>query len=198
MVVRVLAQDRRRFSREAVPARVAVNLLQPKSLQVSHVNCSEGGLCLRLEQTLEVKSLVRMQVAADDAKTSKGRQIIECTGRVAWVMQRMDLRTMPPFLFDVGIEFVNPPPLLRQLMLSRGGQLAALKGAAKNRLVEPTLLHGRQYLPRLERETNHAKHWHLVVSVDGVPCFSGHYPSERLALAAWVQFKRQQTKRIGH
>lgn len=196
MAIKMALPERRRFTREACPARLAVNLLKPQLLAVNNVNCSDGGFCLRLEQALEVKSLVRLQVAAEGARSLKGRRGVECAGRVAWVMQRMDLRSMPPFLFDVGIEFIDPPPILRQLITSQGGQLAALKhSGGKEKLLELAVLHGRQYLPRLERDTQHAKRWHLIVSVDGAPCFSGHYASERMALIAWVQFKRQQARR---
>ena len=34
-----------------------------------------------------------------------------------------------------------------------------------------------------------------VVSVDGVPCFSEHYASERAATEGWTRFKRQQARR---
>ncbi len=196
MAIKTALPERRQFTRDPLSARLAVNLLQPSSLSVNNVNYSEGGLCLRLERALEVKSLVRLQVAAEGAKSLKGRRAVQCVGRVAWVMQRMDLRSMPPFLFDVGIEFVDPSPLLRQLMMSQGSQLAALKEPhTKEKLLESAALHGRQYMPHLEHDGHHAKRWHLVVSVDGVPCFSGHFVSERMALTAWAQFKRQQARR---
>jgi len=120
---------------------------------------------------------------------------VECTGRVAWVIQRLDLRTTPPFLYDVGVEFVDPPPMLRQL-IARGESLPSLRGqATPQKFLESAVIHGRPFMPRLARVENHPMRWHLVVSIDGVPCFSGHYPSERVALAAWAKFRRQQTKR---
>ena len=61
--------------------------------------------------------------------------------------------------------------------------------------MDPAIVHGRCFVPRLEREVNHALHWHLIVWVDGTPCFSGHYASERDALTAWEKFRRQQAKR---
>ena len=196
MAVKTALPERRRFVRESCPARLAVSLLAPRSLAVNNVNCSNGGLCLRLEQALEVKSLVRLQVAAEGARLLKDRRGVACTGRVAWVMQRMDLRSMPPFLFDVGIELIDPSPILRRLITSQGGQLVALNDLdAKERALESATLHGEQYVPRLDRDTQHAKRWHLIVSVDGAPCFSGHYASERMALIAWAQFKRQQARR---
>src|SRR3989338_6777358 len=105
MALKTLTQERRRFPRSAVAARLSVNLVHPRTASVSHVNYSEGGLCLRLDEALEVRSLIRFQVApAKSGERPKSPRLIECTGRVAWVIQRMDLRSMPPFLFDIGIE----------------------------------------------------------------------------------------------
>ena len=103
---------------------------------------------------------------------------------------------MPPFLFDVGIEFVDPPASLRQSIVQKGSELASEKGeTVQEKTLASSMIHGREYLPRLERASRPHTPWHLVVLVGGVPCFSGHYPSERAALAAWAQFKREQAKR---
>ena len=205
--MKTVIAERRQHPRDAVSSRVAINLLQPHtSATISSVNYSEGGLCLRLHEALEVRSLVRLQVRpshvgedegrpGEDRALSKASRPVECTGRVAWVIQRLDLRSVPPFLFDVGIEFVDPPPILRQLMAHRGG-LVALKGrAASGKGLDSPLIRGRHFIPRLEREASHPPRWHLVVSVGSVPCFSGRYPSERAALVAWAAFKRQQARR---
>ena len=194
MALKTLIPERRRFTRSVLPARLSINLLQPHAASVSHVNYSEGGLCLRLEETLEVRSLIRLQVAPAQPRESQ-RRPIECTGRVAWVIQRLDLRSMPPFLFDVGIEFVDPPPLLRRLIAQRGAFTPLQGRNAHDKTLEAAVIRGRQFLPRLEREAGHAPRWHLVVFVDGAPCFSGRYASERTALTAWAQFQRQQAKR---
>ena len=120
---------------------------------------------------------------------------MECTARVAWVIQRLDLRDIPPFLYDVGIEFVDPPAVLRRL-LARGAGLTVLRTqAVRARTLESAVVRGRWFVPRLERESNHPPRWHLVISVDGVACFSARYPSERAAMLAWAQFKRRQARR---
>jgi len=199
--------ERRQHPRDAVSPRVAINLLQPHaSATISSINYSEGGLCLRLREALEVRSLVRLQVTptrpgdgegrtGEISAPSRGSRPVECTGRVAWVIQRLDLRSVPPFLFDIGIEFVDPPPILRQLIAQRGG-LAALKDrAAPGKGLDSSVIRGRHFIPRLEREASRPPRWHLVVSVDGAPCFSGRYPSERTALIAWAAFKRQRGRR---
>lgn len=192
-----MLQDRRKFSRSPLPAGVGINLLHPRvAVAPNGVNVSERGLCLRVGAMLEVRSLVRLQLTP--ASSSMGRlRPVECAGRVAWVIQRLDLRTIPPFLFDIGIEFVDPPPILRQLMAQRGSHPPSLKGhqPLRGKSVEPVVIHGRQFVPRLESDPSQPVRWHLIVSIDEVPCFSGRYPSERAALAAWTRFKRQQAKR---
>ena len=196
MVLNPTLQERRSFPRSAAIPRVAINLLKPQGLITANsVNFSEGGLCLRLQETLEVRSLVRLQVAPEGKRAVKGPHRVECTGRVTWVIQRLDLRDAPPFLFDVGIEFVDPPPLLRQLVARLGGRLGALKArGVSQKSFDPALIRSQRFVPQLERQAHHPLQWHLVVSVDGVPCFSGHYPSQGAASAAWVRFKRQQAK----
>ena len=110
-------QERRRSIRGEFPPRFGIELLNPqRSVPPDGVNVSEGGLCLRLQEVLEVRSLVRLQITP----TTKAPHAVTCTGRVAWVIQRLDLRTAPPFLYDVGIEFVDPPAMLRHLVAQRG------------------------------------------------------------------------------
>ena len=190
-------QERRKFPRNETSARLQINLLRPQGLiPANSVNFGEGGLCVRLEEMLEVRSLVRLQLTAERSGVPRGLRSLECTGRVAWVIQRLDLRGVPPFVFDVGIEFVDPPPMLRQLIAQRGIHAAAPKDRlASEKMLDSAVIHGRHFSPRLQREANHPPRWHLIVTVEDVPCFSGRYPSERRAIAAWLQFKRQQANR---
>lgn len=190
-------QERRKFNRTESAGQFAINLLQPHgAVEAEHVNVSEGGLCLRVQEPVEVRSLVRLQVTPESATPLRARRPMTCTGRVAWVNQRLDLRTIPPFLYDVGIEFVDPPPLLRQLMAARGVELPPLKRRAlQEKSPASATIRGRRYAPRVERTSTRPPRWHLVISVDGVPCVSEHYPSERAATTAWSRFKRRQARR---
>jgi hypothetical protein len=159
-----------------------------------------------MQDPLEVRSLVRLQLTPARAGAGEGRpgdrggglrlsRRVECTGRVAWVVQRLDLRSTPPFPFDVGIEFVDPPPALRQFLAQRSA-IASLKGRpVREKRLGSAVIRGRHFIPRLEREPSHPNPWHLVVSVDGTPCFSGHYPSDQAAMAAWTTFRRRQARR---
>ena len=77
MALNTLAQERRRFPRSAPGARLSVNLVHPHTASVSHVNYSEGGLCLRLDEAFEVRSLIRFQVApaksGENGRSPRGR-----------------------------------------------------------------------------------------------------------------------------
>ncbi len=184
-------QERRRFTRHGA-LRCSVDLLQPHGpVTAESVNVSEGGLCIRLDQMLEVRSLVQLQLIPD--RTSRP---MACRGRVTWVMQRLDLRNMPPLLFDTGIEFINPSPSLRQFLSRQGVELISAKSAStRQKRLEPSVIRGRTFVPRLDHTATRPSGWHLVVSVDGMACFSEHFPSERTAVTAWTTFKRRQAKR---
>lgn len=197
MPVATAAQERRKFARSDISARVAVNVLQfRKAIPANSLNLSQGGLCLRLEEALDIRSLIRFQVTPDTTGSTRHQRPVECTGRVAWVMQRLDLRDAAPFLYDVGIEFVNPPAVIRQWLMAHGAPLIAERGRApRERILEPALIRGRRFVPKIEPDGRSALRWHLVVSVEDVPCFSGHYPSERTAVTAWAEFKRRQARR---
>ena len=195
MALKTLTPERRRFQRNGWPSRLAINLLEPRASSINSINCSEAGLCLRLEELLEVRSLVRFELQPGHAGAGKPSRSVECTGRVAWVIQRLDLRTNPPFLYDVGIEFVDPPSFIRQWMANSHQAVNAVKPAAAPRAMDSAAIRGRVYVPRLERESTRPARWHLIVSVDGAPCFSARYASERAALLAWNQFQHQQAKR---
>ena len=187
-------QERRGTPRNALAHRLGIQLFlrADRAIPADSVNVSDGGLCLRLQETLEVRSLVRLQLIPEGTDAVRLHPV-QCTGRVAWVVQRLDLRHIPPFLFDVGIEFIDPPPLVRQLLSLKDASLTAQ--AARARALDPCVIHDRPFQPQLERESGRPLPWHLIVSVEGVPCFSGRYPSQRAALAAWATFKRAQAKR---
>ena len=186
-------QERRQFVRGEFPPRFGIHLLDPeRPVPPDGVNVSQGGLCLRLQEGLEVRSLVRFQITP----SAKAPRALTCTGRVAWVVQRLDLATTSPFLYDVGIEFVDPSAMLRQLLARRGLRLSAPPPPQTHaKQLEAAVIRGRHFMPRLDRAAGRPSRWHLVVSVDGAPCFSDHYSSERAALAGWAQFKRRRARR---
>ena len=60
----------------------------------------------------------------------------------------------------------------------------------------PTRDSSRNALPRLERSPGPRPGWHLIIAVDGVPCLSERYGSERAAKSAWDAFRRRQSRRV--
>ena len=71
-------------------------------------NMSVGGICLRLDTEVDIRSEVDVQLVAAPLA-----QPIQCHGRVNWTTARLDLRAQPPIPYDVGIEFVGLSPQLR-------------------------------------------------------------------------------------
>lgn len=187
-------KERRQFDRAAWPTDIAVNVLEPSGFApIDHVNLSEGGLCLRLPAMLEVRSLIRFRLASDNPAANRLRPM-ECTGRVAWVTQRLDLRDMPPYLFDIGIEFVNPPRILARLLSQKTDKRSGAAAGSRAKQLSAATIRGRRLIPRITRDSDKPAPWHLIVSIDDSPCFSQRFSSESAAHAAWLQFQRKQAR----
>ena len=191
--MKTATQERRQFPRSTAAPQFEINLLDPRLVLASNVNFSEGGLCFRLREALEIRSLIRFRLTSPPQPSrSAGRSRIECLGRVAWVVQRLDLRDAPPFLYDIGIEFVDPPSPLRRMLPRGATEPAAVSDPKPSRSSPPpVMIRDRRYVPQLVRTPGHQQPWHLVVLVDENPCFSGRYATEREALAAWTKQRRQ-------
>ena len=183
--------ERRKAPRADLQGRVEIDVLASATrLQASSVNVSEVGICLRLQEALEISARVRLRLFAEASKRP-----LEFGGRIAWVVQRLDLRDAPPFLYDIGVEFVDPPARLREFIARTGVPVrAAATPSQEGTLLRPAMVNARWYVPRLIQEPSPAGRWHLVVIVDGVPCLSRRFTSERSAAASWQQFKRQASK----
>ena len=69
---------------------------------------SMGGICLRLEEDVDLRSEVDVQLVGAPLP-----QPIQCHGRVNWTTARLDVRSQPPIPYDVGIEFIGLSPQLR-------------------------------------------------------------------------------------
>lgn len=201
MALRTL-DEHRRTGRVDFQGRVELEVSHRAArLEGSSLNLSEGGVCVRMQESLDVRSPVTLWLFAQ----SRTRPL-QCLGRVTWVVQRLDLRTIPPFLYDIGVEFVKPPARLRALASRLGLTMRGLSAGAvahvgpagkvvKHHSLQPATIRGRAYEPRLVHELGSQASWHLVVKVDGAPCFSQRYASEHESLHAWSQFRRQMTRR---
>jgi len=186
-------RERRKSPRLGLQGRVEIDVLPSQiRLEADPVNLSEAGICLRMEETLEISSQVRLRLFLDTLQRP-----VECGGRIAWVVQRLDLRTVAPFLYDVGIEFINPPSRLQRLGVRAGTPpKAAPTRVVKRAHLESIMVKNRCYTPRLTEEPSPNGRWHLIVTVDGTPCFSHRYATEKNAVAAWQQVKRQPNKLV--
>ncbi len=185
-----ILREHRKRPRGPFPGRVQITLPSAGLLDTSPVNFSEGGLCLRLKETLEISAQVRLRLFAQ-AK----RQPLTCDGRVAWVVQRLDLRPAPPFVYDVGVEFVKPPSRLKQWTTDVSEPPVAMGRANGRARLEPAVIAQRRYVPSLQRELSSREPWHLIVRVDGSPCFAKRFASQHEAVGAWGAWQRQLMRR---
>ena len=163
----------------------------PLRVETQAVNLSARGLCLRVQESLDINSRLRLQLRDQGRKRP-----LACQGLVSWVVQRLDLREAAPFVYDIGIEFIDPPNLLKRLASRLGLALAmpvARNGAG--RTLRPAEIRNRLHVPQLTHERGVASRWHLVITVDGAPCFSQRYTSAREALEAWRRFKKNPALR---
>ncbi len=182
-----LNSDRRRFPRSAAIPRFLIGLRKAEGLvSATSVNVSEGGLCLRMRQPLDVRSIVQLSLTPQSGRPA---QPMVCAGRVVWVMARQDLAGAARMVYDIGLEFIAPPPALRQLLSPSGARTAEPIHRAR---VPEVVIRQRRYVPRLERESAQDLSWHLIVDVEGNACFSGRFATRREALGAWERFQRQR------
>lgn len=186
-------EERRKLRRVDFQGRVEIDPVAPRadarptSVSTRSVNLSEGGVCVRVADELTVHSRVVLRVFAQPRKRP-----VECDGRVAWVVQRLDLRATPPFLYDVGVEFLKPPGSLRRFASRLGLPLKPVDNVTPKPLrLAPATINNRSYLASLEQERQGSKRWHVIVTVDGTPCFGQRCESLQEAKAAWQRFQRQ-------
>ena len=183
------APTHERRSAPRVPFHGSVTLEALNSslrVETQAVNFSERGLCLRVQEAFDINSRLRVQLRDQGRKRP-----VACQGRVSWVVQRLDLREAAPFAYDIGIEFIDPPNLLKRLAARLG--LALILPVARNgtsRMFRPAVIRNRLHVPQLTHERGIANRWHLIITVDSAPCFSRHFASAQDALEAWRRFKR--------
>ena len=96
--------DQRRFPR--IRHACVVSLRQATgrpSIATTTENIGMGGVCVLLEQGLDIFAPVDVEVTLND-----GRPALACRGMVAWVVRRREWQQ--PVVFDTGIEFVGLDP----------------------------------------------------------------------------------------
>ena len=96
--------NQRRFPRAKYKCTV---ILQPSgeasSISTATENIGLGGVCVLLQQEVDIFSLVDLEISLDDGKPS-----LRISGTIVWVVKRGDLRRRGSF--DTGIEFSELRP----------------------------------------------------------------------------------------
>ena len=147
---------------------------------------SEGGLSVRLNERFDLHTVVRMRLSPPRARAP-----VECLGRVAWTTARMDLVAEPPYPYDMGIEFVKVPALIRRQLTSACQHLRQRQQppTAVPKL-RPVLIGGQRYTPSLTYEGIPRPAWHLIVRAEDVACFAQRFGTAAAAVAGWKTFRQ--------
>ena len=96
--------DQRRFPRVRQQCVVSLRQRQGRpSIATFTENIGVGGVCVLLEQGLDIFAPVDVELKLNDEKPP-----MTCRGAVAWVVRRRELNRAP--LYDTGIEFVGLTP----------------------------------------------------------------------------------------
>lgn len=147
---------------------------------------SQGGLSVRLNERFDLHTVVRMRLSPPRARAP-----VECVGRVAWTTARMDLVAAPPYPYDMGIEFVKVPSLIRrQLAIAYERLRRRTQPPTAIPCLRPALIGGRRYVPSLTYDGVPRPAWHLIVEAEGVPCFAQRFGAAAEAVAGWKAFRQ--------
>ena len=148
---------------------------------------SEGGLSIRLNERFDLHTVVRVRLAPPQARTP-----VECLARVAWTTARMDLAAEPPYPYDVGIEFVKVPSMIRRQIALAYEHLRQQPPPSPTPHLRPAIIGGQTYLPSVTYESVPQPMWHLIVRSDGVPCYAQRFRTSKETVASWQSFKQQR------
>lgn len=195
-----LINDNRRDERQKFPSDWHIKVLGSASLKsIDGVNISCRGACLRTGTPMEINTQLQLRMEHRQSTLKVGKAAAEsCLARVAWVQQRLDLRDTPPFVFDIGIEWVNEPARLIRSLFGDSPADATGMPAGARRLVKPWSANGREYSATLIEDLSAQVPWHLVIRVDGAPCLSRRFDSERAATNALRAFKKELEAGASH
>ena len=109
MTTQPSVDEQRQFPRVAFDGQTLIRTPQRATFMPCESRIvSVGGMCLRLEEDMELRSEVDVQIV-----TGASAAPIQCRGRVNWTTARLDVRPQPPIPYDIGIEFVGLSQHLR-------------------------------------------------------------------------------------
>lgn len=96
--------DQRRFPRGKYKCVVTVKHAGSTTpIAVMTENIGVGGICVLLEQGLDIFSVVQLEIGLED-----GNPPMRMGGTIVWVVRRRELRKGPSF--DTGVEFTDLSP----------------------------------------------------------------------------------------
>ena len=156
----------------------------------------EGGVSVRVNERLDLHTVVRMRLTpprlTDRRAPARRASALQCVGRVAWTTARMDLRAEPPYPYDMGIEFLQVPPFIKRQMTMVYRRLRQHQQAAPRApRLRAAQIGRRFYVPSLSYDVAPQASWHLIVRIDGVPCYARRFASLNAAVAGWKAFRTE-------
>jgi len=91
-------EEKRNFIRANFPCKILIHT-PSEHILISHTeNIGAGGVRVMIEESLDISSLVGLEVFLS------GAQII-CKGRIVWVVEKSDSKKVENNIWDTGIEF---------------------------------------------------------------------------------------------
>ena len=96
--------NRRKFPRANFPCLIKiVRKDQADEILLTHTeNISMGGACVIIKKSLELFSMVNLEIDLMD-----GAELIVCQAKVVWSVRRKAIEEHKPSFYDTGFEFVD-------------------------------------------------------------------------------------------
>lgn len=90
--------EKRRFPRANIPCKIIIHTPKESVITTTTENIGAGGIRVILDQAVEVSSIVDLEVEV-------GNSLINCKGRVVWMVPKKSPEPSELIGHDTGIEF---------------------------------------------------------------------------------------------
>jgi len=90
--------EKRRFVRANIPCKIIIRTPKEKTIVTQTENIGAGGVRVVIEESLDISSMVSLEVYVDD-------QTIRSNGRIAWMVPTKSKNFLKSKQYDTGIEF---------------------------------------------------------------------------------------------
>ena len=98
--------NRRKFPRVHFPCLIKIQNSQGNSVILTHTeNIGVGGICVVLKEHFKPSHPVYLEIDLMDMNAH-----LQCSGKVAWCVQRRTVQTPNSLFYEIGIEFENLNP----------------------------------------------------------------------------------------